>query len=174
MRRGRGASVFAALALAVALSATAGASSGCSQTDQLSDQLTKAQYVIEMRALANRVREQTKLAIELVNVGSLQEAAPVIEEAITEFDQIVASLEQIEPPAAIAGLHKQLTAALAGASDLLNDAEQAVTKGDIASLIVLAPQLSEFRDRFRGIVQEYDARGYELSESDPASQTAAP
>jgi hypothetical protein len=154
-------------ALALAGSAVAGTMSGCSETDELSDKLTKAQYLLEMRALADEVREQTRLAIELVNVGSLKEAAPVIEKAVAEFDQIVARLEEIEPPAAIASLHNQLTAALGSASNLLTDAEQAVRNNNIASLIVLAPQLSEFRDRFRGIVADYDAQGYELSENDP-------
>lgn len=157
------------MVLAVAVAAAAGTTSGCSQADQVSNGLTKARYLIEMRALANKVREQTRLAIELVNVGSLKQAVPVIDRAVTAFDEVVARLEEIEPPQEIAALHNRLTAALAGASNLLSDAQAAVKKGDLVSLIVLAPQLNQFRDRFRGIAADYAAAGYELESPAPAS-----
>jgi hypothetical protein len=159
-----------ALAAAVlAASATAGAVSGCSTTDDLSDRLTKGRYALEMKALADRVRKQTRLAIELVKVGSLAEAAPLIDKAVGEFDEIVARLEENEPPDEIAAVHDRLTAALGGASSLLTDARDAVKGSDIASLILLAPQLSDFRDRFRGIVQDYEAQGYDLEQPAPAA-----
>jgi hypothetical protein len=156
------ASVVAVAAVALAASMAGGVLSGCSQTDELAGQLTKAQYVIQMRVLADRVREQTKLAIELVNVGSLKEAGPVIEKAISEFHEIVADLKRIEPPPQIAALHRRLTTTLESASNLLTDAQHAVQNSDVASLIVLAPQLSAFRDQFREIVGDYQAKGYSL------------
>lgn len=156
----------AALALIAALSAGTVAFSGCSETDELSDKLTKAQYVLELKALVKRVQAESQLAAKLLEVDSLAEAAPLIDEVVEQFDEIVARLEQIEPPREIAALHNALTGALSSASDLLTDAKQAVEENDLASLILLAPQLADFRDRFRGIVGDYEAKGYDLGQAE--------
>lgn len=153
--------------VALAASLGGGTLSGCSETGDLSDKLNKAQYVLELKALVKRVTEQTMLAAELISVDSLAEAAPLIEEAVAEFDEIVARLEEIEPPEEVAAIHDRLTAALGSASELLTDAQGALESNDIASLILLAPQLSDFRERFRGLVEDYSARGYELDRSSP-------
>ncbi|MBM3666022.1 MAG: hypothetical protein FJW90_00815 [Actinobacteria bacterium] len=154
---------LAVVALAVAVSVTAGAASGCSETDDLSDRLTKAQYVLEMKALVARVQRESRLAAELLSVDSLAEAAPVIGEVVEQFDEIVARLEEIEPPEEVATVHNALASAMSSASDLLTDAKGAVESDDIASLLLLlAPQLADFREQFRGIVSGYEAQGYEL------------
>lgn len=146
----------------LAASVAGGALAGCSETDDLSDRLTKAQYVLEMKALVARVQRESRLAAELLSVDSLAEAAPVIGEVVEQFDEIVARLEEIEPPEEIATVHNALASALSSASDLLTDAKGAVESNDIASLLLLAPQLADFRERFRGIVSDYEAQGYEL------------
>lgn len=161
---------FGALALAVAIVAAVSAGSGCSQTDDVSDKLNKAQYLLEMKALVKRVQAESQLAARLLSIDSLADAAPLIDEVVEQFDEIVTRLEEIEPPEEVAALHNALTEALSSASELLTDAKDAVEGNDIASLLLLAPQLSDFRDRFRAIVDDYSAQGYPVAE--PAGEPA--
>lgn len=152
-----------AAAAVLLITGSGGLVAGCSQTDEISEQLTRAQYVLEMKALVKRVQAESRLAANLLSVDSLAEAAPLIDEVVEQFDEIVSRLEEIEPPQEIAALHNALTGALSSAAELLTDAKQAVESDDIASLILLAPQLADFRDRFREIVGDYEAEGYDLS-----------
>ena len=163
---GRAAAVGAAVAV-LGASVTAGTLSGCSQADEALNQLGKAQYIVQMRALVKRVQRETRLAANLLRVDSISEAVPVIGRAIESFDEIVARLEEIEPPDEVAAIHDRLTAALSSASDLLTDAKRAIEQRNLASLLVLAPQLSDFRERFRGIVEDYDAAGYQAIALEP-------
>lgn len=164
-----------AVGVAVAVlgaSVLAGGLSGCSQADEALNQVGKAQYILELRALVKRVQQETQLAAKLLSVDSLSEAAPLIGEAVDQFDQIVARLEEIDPPDEIAAVHNRLTAAMRSASDLLTDAQRAVKDQNLASLLLLAPQLSDFRERFRGIVDDYDSAGYQLITAKPEAQSA--
>jgi hypothetical protein len=149
-------------AAVLAVSVTAGAISGCSETDEALDQLGKAQYIVELRALVKRVQAESQVAAKLLSVDSLGEAVPLIEDVVETFDEIVVRLEEIDPPDEIAAVHDRLTAALRSASNLLTDAQQAIETNDLASLLLLAPQLSDFRERFRGIIDDYDSEGYQL------------
>ena len=149
-------------AIVLAGSLTAGTMSGCSESDEALNQLGKAQYILELRALVKQVQAESQVAAKLLSVDSLGEAVPLIEEVVETFDEIVVRLEEIDPPDEIAAVHDRLTVALRGASDLLTDAQQAIETQDLASLLILAPQLSDFRERFRGIIDDYDAEGYQL------------
>jgi hypothetical protein len=159
LRLKRAGALFAALAL---VGGTAGFASGCSESDEVLNQAGKAQYILELRALVKLVQRESQVAAKLLSVDSLAEAAPVIGEAVETFDELVARLEEIEPPDEVAAVHDRLTAALASASDLLTDAKRAVEGNDLAALLLLAPQLSDFRERFRTIVDDYDSQGYQL------------
>jgi hypothetical protein len=149
-------------AVVLAASVSAGTVSGCSETDEALDQLGKAQYIVELRALVKKVQAESQVAAKLLSVDSLAEAAPLISDVVETFDEIVVRLEEIDPPDEIAAVHDRLTAALRSASDLLTDARQAVETNDLASLLLLAPQLSDFRERFHGIINDYDSAGYQL------------
>jgi hypothetical protein len=164
--------VIAVAAAALALTGSVGATSGCSETDEALNQLGKAQYIVELRALVKRVQAESQLAQKLLSVDSIGEAVPLIEDVVETFDEIVARLEEIEPPDEIAAVHNRLTQALRSASNLLTDAQQAIEARDLASLLILAPQLSDFRERFRGIIDDYDSEGYQLITAKP--QDAAP
>lgn len=157
----------AALAATSLLCGSVGLASGCSETDDALDQLGKAQYIVELRALVKRVQAESQLAQKLLSVDSIAEAVPLIEDVVETFDEIVARLEEIEPPDEIAAVHNRLTQALRSASNLLTDAQQAIEARDLASLLILAPQLSDFRERFRGIVDDYDSEGYQLITAKP-------
>lgn len=159
--------LFAAGAVALALVAPAGAFSGCSETDEALDQAGKAQYILELRALVKKVQAESQVAAKLLNVDSLAAAVPLIEDAVKSFDEIVARLEEIDPPDEIASVHNRLTAALVSASNLMNDAQRAVKQNDLVSLLLLAPQLSDFRDRFRNVIADYDSAGYQLITLEP-------
>jgi hypothetical protein len=161
-------------AVVLAASVTAGTMSGCSETDDALDQVGKAQYILELRALVKRVQAESQVAAKLLNVDSLAEAAPLIEEVVETFDEIVVRLEEIDPPDEVAAVHNRLTAALSSASDLLTDAQQAVESSDLASLLLLAPQLSDFRERFSAIIDEYDSEGYQLITLKPEPQSDQP
>lgn len=163
---GRAAAVGAAVAV-LGVSVTAGTLSGCSQADEALNQVGKAQYIVQMRALVKRVQRETRLAASLLSADSISEAVPVIGQAIESFDEIVAKLEEIEPPDEVAAIHDRLTAALSSASNLLTDAKRAVEQRNLASLLILAPQLSDFRERFRGIVEDYDEAGYQAIALEP-------
>lgn len=167
MRRRRGNRFLAVGLAAVALAVPAGAFSGCSETDEALNQAGKAQYILEMRALVKRVQAESQLAAKLLSVDSLAEAAPLIEDVVETFDEIVARLEEIDPPDEIASVHNRLTAALSSASDLMTDAQQAIKQNDLVSLLLLAPQLSDFRERFRSVIADYDSAGYQLITLEP-------
>jgi hypothetical protein len=163
-----------AMLVVLALSVTAGGLSACSTSDEALNQVGKAQYILELRALVKRVQRETQLASKLLTVDSVGAAAPVIGEAVDAFDEIVDELERIDPPDEIASVHNRLTAAMRSASDLLNDAQSAVKDRDLASLLVLAPQLSDFRDRFKSVIADYDSAGYQLITAEPEPQTSQP
>lgn len=149
-------------AVVLAASVAAGMMSGCSESDEAIDQLGKAQYILELRALVKKVQSESQVAAKLLSVDSLGQAVPLIEDVVETFDEIVVRLEEIDPPDEIAAVHNRLTAAMRSASNLLTDAQQAIETNDLASLLLLAPQLSDFRERFRGIIADYDSKGYQL------------
>jgi hypothetical protein len=162
--RGR---VVAVGAVVLAMSGSAGLATGCSETDEALNQAGKAQYILELRALVKKVQAESQVAAKLLSVDSLAEAVPLIEDVVESFDEIVARLEEIEPPDEVAAVHNRLTAALSSASSLLTDAQRAIESNDLASLLVLAPQLSDFRERFRSIIADYDSEGYQLITLEP-------
>ena len=158
----------------LAVSMAGAALTGCSETDDLSGKLTKAQYVLEMKALVAQVQRESRLAAKLLSLDSLAEAAPVIGEVVERFDEIAVRMEEIEPPEEVAAVHVALASALSSAGDLLTDVKGAVESNDIASLLLLAPQLADFRDQFRGIVEDYEAEGYSLAEPAGEPATSSP
>jgi hypothetical protein len=149
-------------AVVLAASVSAGTMAGCSETDEALNQLGKAQYIVELRALVKQVQAESQVAAKLLSVDSLGEAVPLIKDVVETFDEIVVRLEEIDPPDEIAAVHNRLTEAMRSASNLLTDAQQAIETNDLASLLLLAPQLSDFRERFRGIIADYDSEGYQL------------
>ena len=154
-------------AAVLAASVAGGTVSGCSETDEALNQLGKAQYIVELRALVKKVQTESQVAAKLLSVDSLGEAVPLIEDVVETFDEIVVRLEEIDPPDEIAAVHDRLTSALRDASNLLTDGQQAIETNDLASLLLLAPQLSDFRERFRGIIADYDSEGYQLITAKP-------
>jgi hypothetical protein len=154
-------------AVVLAASVAGGTVSGCSESDEALDQLGKAQYIVELRALVKQVQAESQVAAKLLSADSLGEAVPLIEDAVETFDEIVVRLEEIDPPDEIAAVHDRLTAAMRSASDLLTEGQEAIEGNDLASLLLLAPQLSDFRERFRGIIDDYDSEGYQLITAQP-------
>ena len=154
-------------------SVAAGGLSGCAESDEALNQLGKAQYILQMRALVKRVQEESQVAAKLLNVDSLAEAVPLIEDVVETFDELVADLKEIDPPDEIAAVHRRLTAALASASELMTEAQQAIKRQDLVSLLLLAPQLSDFRERFRSIVDDYDSAGYQLITAKPETDAGS-
>ncbi|MGZ5313475.1 MAG: hypothetical protein ACXWEA_04645 [Solirubrobacterales bacterium] len=139
-----------------------GLASGCSTSDQVSEQLNKAQYVAQINALLRQLKDEAKLGKQLINSGSLAEAGPILKQAAAKFDQIVNRLRAIDPPAAIRSVHDQLTNALVHFRDVVATTRQALENGDLGALLTGGQELLAFPQQLNAVVADYNAQGYAI------------
>ena len=156
---------LAAAALCAMPTASVGAVSGCAETDELSDRLTKAQYLLELQRAFRQVRANADLPGRLIDARSPQELAAVIDEAAGELDELTARLEEVRPPDEVADLHNRLTALLRSFSDLFTESAQALEQGDYGALVGVPAEASDLSTEFADLSADYAKRGYEVDAS---------
>jgi hypothetical protein len=135
---------------------------GCSETDELSDRLSKAQYLFELRGVVAEVRQSLRLADRFRNVSSLDQLTRLVDRTVAEYGRIVDRMESIEPPEDVADLHDRFTATLVSAEGTLEEANQSLQAGDLAALIGLAGEVEGLARDFGDITVDYSERGYDL------------
>jgi hypothetical protein len=149
---------LATAGLLCALSVTV--ASACS-TAQLADQLTKAQYVAEMRSLLVQVKADAKtLRGDLVDQG--QTVDKVLGKASDDLVAVRIRLKEIKPPAEIASLHNQLTSIVGQLSGVFGRAQQALLAGDLNGLLALVPQAQGLTAQVGQISQDFGRAGYRI------------
>jgi hypothetical protein len=154
---GRGARLAVA-AMLCGLSVTV--ASACS-TAQLADQLGKAQYVAEMRALVAQVKaDGESLRADLVDKGKSLDQ--VVGRASADLVKVRVRLKEIRPPDQIAALHERLTKVVGQLSGVFNQAQQALLTGDFNGLLALAPQAQGLSAQVGQIAQEFVGAGYRI------------
>jgi hypothetical protein len=154
--------------IAAALCATIAAASlasapGCAETDELSERLSKAQYLIELRAVVAEVRESLRVGERFLEVSSVEQLTRLVDRAVARYDQIVDRMESIEPPEEVADLHGRLTDAMVAAQGVLQDASASLQAGDLAALLALAGEVDGLAQDVGGLTVDYAERGYDLS-----------
>ena len=149
-----------------AVCATAAASlvapSGCAQTDELSDRLSKAQYLIELRAVVAEVRASIRRLTRFEEFPSLVELDRLLNQAIAEYRRIVDRMEAIEPPEDVEDLHERFTAVLVTAEGALLQARRAVNSGDVRALVGLGEEVTGLTRDVAQLRADYAERGYDL------------
>ena len=93
--------LLATAAICAAAAASLTAPSGCAETDELSDRLSKARYLIELRAVVADVRRSVRHLSRFEELPSIPELERRLDQATAEFGRIVDRLESIEPPEAV-------------------------------------------------------------------------
>jgi hypothetical protein len=149
---------LAAAAILCGLSITV--ASACS-TAELADQLGKAQYVAQMRALVSQVKaDGNSLRADLVDKGKPLDQ--VIGNASADLVKVRTRLKEIRPPDQIAALHARLTKVVGQLSGVFSQAQQALLTGDISGLLSLAPQAQGLSAQVGQISQEFVQAGYRI------------
>lgn len=154
---GRGARLVAA---AVLCGLTVTVASACS-TAQLADQLGKARYVAQMRALVAQVKADAEsLRADVVDKGKSLDR--VVGKASADLVEVRTRLKEIRPPDQIAALHEQLTKVVGQLSGVFSQAQQALLNGDFGGLLALAPQAQGLSAQVGQISQEFVQAGYRI------------
>lgn len=162
---GDGKRALAGAALTVFLAASSvGLVSGCSTSDQIADQLNKAQYVAQINALVKEMKDELRLGTALIQSGSLAEAKPRLEKAVTKFNRIVARLQAMNPPAAIKAVHERFTNALVHFRDVVASTKTALQQGNLGALLNGGQELLAFPQQLNSSIQEFQGQGYEVHE----------
>lgn len=150
----------------------AGASllSACSASDTL-DNLSKAQYLAQLRAVVAQVRKEAKVPKQLLQAEDARERKRVLNRAVTHFDATVKSLDAITPPTEVAGLHDRLVALMQGFDNLFIRVNQSVQSGDYGALVDLPAEASTLGNQFVDLRRDFAAQGYETGAASPGAAT---
>jgi len=153
---------FVTAALCTIATVSMASAPGCAETDELSDRLSKAQYLIQLRGVVAEVRQSLRLVERFQNVSSVDELTALLDRTVAEYGRIVDRMESIEPPEDVADLHDRLTETLVGAEGTLEEANQSLQAGDVAALIGLGEEVQGLAQDFAELGSDYRERGYDL------------
>jgi hypothetical protein len=149
--------------------------SGCAETDELSDRLSKARYLVELRAVVAEVRRSLRLAERFRDVSSLDQLTTLVDRTVAEYGRIVDRMEEIDPPEDVADLHNRFTDTLIAAQGTLERANESLQAGDLAALLGLADEVQGLAQDFSGLSVDYAERGYDIDpKAAPADSEFAP
>ena len=153
----------AAVSLCVVGAVSLAGAPGCAETDELSDRLSKAQYLLELRAVVAEVRQSLRLADRFGDVSSLDQLTRLVDRTVAEYGRIVDRMEAIDPPEDVADLHERLTETLISVEGTLEEANLSLQSGDIAALIGLAEEVQGLGHDFSRLSADYAERGYDVN-----------
>jgi hypothetical protein len=152
----------AAAALCAVAAVSLASAPGCSETEELSDRLSKAQYLLQLRQVVREVRVTLRVGERLLDVSSVDQLTRLVNRTVAQYKAIVARMESIEPPEEVADLHYSLTVTLAELEGVLEDANDSLQAGDLAALLGLATEVQRLAEDFGDLTLDYAERGYEL------------
>ena len=146
---------------ATALLLAAVVAAGCGGT-------SKEDYEREIDQIGKTLEQQfTGIGRDIQSSGSLQRAAPQVEEGAEALDEAAAELEELEPPEDAEGAHRKIVNGIETLADDFRAAARAAAANDTDALLKLFGDIarSEGARKIAAARRELERAGYDVGEA---------